>query len=664
MSTRSLCSRRARLALEALEARNLPSTLPYGGIVSGAITSMGDSAFVDYTFSASKGDQYTLAMTSTPTSDGFSAYANLIAPSSTVADNFSATGQRAESADETGTYTVRVHDYYGTHTGTFTLGLEGINPISPNPTPLIRGGIVGGTIDAPLDVKQFTFTGQQGDDITLAMTSTATSSGFSAYANVYGPSGDNIDNFSATGQRSITLPESGTFMVNVHDYYFASKGAFTIGLEGTHPMSPSPTPLVPGGFVTGSITAPIDVRQFTFTASDGDLLGLSLTSTPTQPSFSAYANVYAPSGDNIDNFSATGLRYLTVHETGTYMVQLHDYYYTKTGTFKIGLEGIAPHSPDALALPAGQAVGGTITQTNDDVQYLFYGKQNDKVTVTMTSTADQASFSAYANVYGPSGDNIDNFSATTNRAITLPETGTFLIQVHDYYFAKKGHFTLRVDWAGPAASSISGTVYNDANANGSRQSTEAGLAGRLVYLDTNGNGSLDSGEPSAATDVLGNYAFTALSAGTYLVREVLGSGWHATNPSSSALSVSVGAGQNALGKSFGITQSVLATGGISGRVFSDVNGNGNRDKGELGLGLWRVYIDANNDGKFESNELSVLTDINGNWSFTGLIAGKYSVRLVPVSGTRITTPATGLHPIALTTGQKVTGKLFGVQSLT
>src|SRR5262249_39763872 len=152
--------------------RNLPSNLPYGAIVADSITA--PAAAVDYTFSAHAGDRFTLAMTSTPTSTDFAAYADLLAPSGNTVDNFLATGQRYESAEETGVYTVHVHDYNLAQTGTFTLGLEGIRPISPNPTPLAPGGIVGGTIDAPIDVKQFTFTGQQGNVISLAMTSTAT----------------------------------------------------------------------------------------------------------------------------------------------------------------------------------------------------------------------------------------------------------------------------------------------------------------------------------------------------------------------------------------------------------------------------------------------------------------------------------------------------------
>jgi hypothetical protein len=42
-----------------------------------------------------------------------------------------------------------------------------------------------------------------------------------------------------------------------------------------------------------------------------------------------------------------------------------------------------------------------------------------------------------------------------------------------------------------------------------------------------------------------------------------------------------------------------------------------------------VYIDANNNGQLDSGETSTTTDGSGNYSFTGLTAGTYSIAAVP-----------------------------------
>ncbi len=654
-------ARRSRPSLERLETRALLTTLPYGAIVSGSID--GPAATQVYTFNATKGDQFTLAMTGTATEAGFDAYADLYAPSKTGVDSFGVAGQRYYTAKESGTYSVQVHDYDSAETGTFTLGLEGIKPVSPNPTPLVPGGIVGGAIGAAIDVKQFTFAGHVGDQITLAMTSTPAQANFDAYADFFAPSGKGIDSFGAAGQRYYTLKETGTFMVQVHDYDYAQKGAFTIGLEGIHPISPKPIALVPGGFVTGTTSAGIDVKQYTFHANEDDIFAVSLTGTATQAGFDAYADLWAPSGEGLDSFGVAGLRYYTAKESGTFMLQLHDYDYGQAGKFKIGLESIKPASPDALALRAGRGVAGIVGQSNDDVQFVFFGRQNDVVKFTLSGTPIQSGFDVYADLFGPSGTGVDSFGAATARSETLKETGWQLLQVHDYDFGQAGKFTIQIDWAAPVAASISGSVYDDVNADGVRGGTEVGLAGRLLYLDTNGNGKPDASERQTKTDVVGNYAFTALSAGTYAVREVLPAKWFATSPPGASIPVTVKAGQNAA-QNFGNSKSVLATAAVSGRVFNDANGDGHRNKGELGLGAWKVYLDTNGNGKLDNGEKYVLTDIYGNWTLGGLVSGRYTVRVVQLAGTKTTGPTGASFTVTLRAAQKVKGYVFAEQSLT
>ena len=73
--------------------------------------------------------------------------------------------------------------------------------------------------------------------------------------------------------------------------------------------------------------------------------------------------------------------------------------------------------------------------------------------------------------------------------------------------------------------------FNDRNRDGVRQANEEGLIRWTIY-DSNNNGTRESGEPVTTTDQSGAYQFTNLSAGTYVIREVMQPGFFQTAPAS------------------------------------------------------------------------------------------------------------------------------------
>ncbi|MGF1493932.1 MAG: cadherin-like domain-containing protein [Microcoleaceae cyanobacterium] len=82
---------------------------------------------------------------------------------------------------------------------------------------------------------------------------------------------------------------------------------------------------------------------------------------------------------------------------------------------------------------------------------------------------------------------------------------------------------------------IQGTKWSDLDRDGSRNN-EPGLPGVQIYLDLNDNGILDNGEPVEVTDESGEYEFTNLSPGSYIVREVVPEGSEQTFPIGSEIS--------------------------------------------------------------------------------------------------------------------------------
>lgn len=105
----------------------------------------------------------------------------------------------------------------------------------------------------------------------------------------------------------------------------------------------------------------------------------------------------------------------------------------------------------------------------------------------------------------------------------------------------------------PAPESVSGVKFFDANSNGARDGSEAGLAGVTFYVDYNDNAVLDAGEPSAVSAADGSWSIANVNTGSYKVRETGATGYTCTLPTvTCSYPVTIGsAGTNHAGNNFG-----------------------------------------------------------------------------------------------------------------
>ncbi len=186
----------------------------------------------------------------------------------------------------------------------------------------------------------------------------------------------------------------------------------------------------------------------------------------------------------------------------------------------------------------------------------------------------------------------------------------------------------------PAPGALSGTVYEDLNLNGQRDTGEPGITGVTVYLDTNNDGVKDAGEPSTTTDASGNYAFTNLAPGAYTIRETDPTGVVSTGDVDGAndntLVATVNAGQTTTNQDFGDAR----LGSLSGSVWNDVNLDGMFDAGESGIPGVSVCLIPDGAGV----PVCTITDASGHYEFLNLAPGGYTVVETDPAGTVSTTP--------------------------
>jgi uncharacterized repeat protein (TIGR01451 family) len=233
---------------------------------------------------------------------------------------------------------------------------------------------------------------------------------------------------------------------------------------------------------------------------------------------------------------------------------------------------------------------------------------------------------------------------------------------------------------------ISGRVFKDNNLvpNGTYQSgTDTPIAGTSIELHAGAScaGALVTAAGltnPAITDVLGNYAFAGLAAGTYSVCEPVqpsatvngittagaiksvngstGIAGTASNPTASSSQV-VGIVLNANGAGGEISGATgndfaeVVPAAISGVVFLDQNNNGIQNGADLGIANVTITltgytygpngVDNAGAGDDVTVSLATTTAADGSYSFTGLAPGKYTVtepNQPAASANGITTP--------------------------
>jgi hypothetical protein len=182
---------------------------------------------------------------------------------------------------------------------------------------------------------------------------------------------------------------------------------------------------------------------------------------------------------------------------------------------------------------------------------------------------------------------------------------------------------------------IAGTVWNDLTGNGQFTPGVPGVPNVTVYLDLNNDGQLDPGDPQTSTLSDGTYEFLLSSLPpqtSYTVRYVLPAGYL---PSSGPTSWPVNLNSDPYflygDNNFALQQEATISGTVTGSPISG---------GQVGpsgpLSSWTVQLTPTSGG----NPVTTTTAVNGNYQFTGVAPGSYTVSEQVQSGWQQVAPFT------------------------
>ena len=213
-------------------------------------------------------------------------------------------------------------------------------------------------------------------------------------------------------------------------------------------------------------------------------------------------------------------------------------------------------------------------------------------------------------------------------------------------------------------STVSGTLFNDANANGVRDSGETALSNWSVFIDANNDGALNSGEKSVKTNASGQYSFTGLAAGMYRIREVVQSGFNLTtplisNPFNLTHQYDFNGNYNDV---YAGPKMIPAGGSITSTGYNFNIGQGPSLSNALSSDHWTIQmrVKLSTVAGYRS-----LIDFRNRTSEAGLYVNSGKLNLYPAAtGSAVSVKANTFHDIVLTrdkSSKKVTGYVDGVK---
>ncbi|MCZ8318952.1 MAG: SpaA isopeptide-forming pilin-related protein [Silanimonas sp.] len=424
----------------------------------------------------------------------------------------------------------------------------------------------------------------------------------------------------------------------------------------------------------GPITTTTDANGFwSFT---GLVVGANYTVTETQPP--GYNNgLENPSNvitiNNLPLAGSTGNNFGEIAGSLAGVVYLDA---NNNGQREAGENGIPGVQMTLSGTGPSGAIAPVVVTTQADGSYRFA----DLVAGTYTVT-QQAVQPVVGGVTTIDGD-VD----AGNTGGTVSPTGTSPSRISDIVLPAGVNSTSN-NFAEILPVAISGRVYLDADNDGVIDGGEAGIGGQLIRVI----GTDDRGQPvtvEVTTQSDGSYTAPSLRPGTYTITQPNQppnsangittpgtAGGTATTPATTPSAISTISlttpGGSSTGNNFG---EIPNNASIAGRVWLDTDNDGVIDAGERGIANVTVVL-TGTDVNGTAVNVTLQTDADGRYVFTGLLPGTYTVteptqpagtangRTVPGStggtGTPVTTTPSAITTIPLAAGQASVDHHFG-----
>ena len=315
---------------------------------------------------------------------------------------------------------------------------------------IVLGDIVLSSISAAAEVDFYRFTGATGDVIVLTLIETTSFGSIFNFpqVTVFAPSGTQVTTFGADRAEQVTLPENGTYLIQLQANNLVSTGNYNLGLEGLLPLTPGATPLSLGDLLPGSFDTAGTVDNYTYEGTGGDVITTVLVETSSFGSIFNFPQVtiYTPSLAVLRSYGGDALHRDTLPETGSYTLTVRPNNLVSAGDYRLNLTGLQPLTPGRPTAQCGQLVAENIGTSGEIDLYTFDGQDGQLVVLTFVETSDFGSIFNFPvlRVLSPSLNQLLAVNADGQQQLTLSTTGTHLFQVTANNIVSTGTYTLNI----------------------------------------------------------------------------------------------------------------------------------------------------------------------------------------------------------------------------
>ena len=244
----------------------------------------------------------------------------------------------------------------------------------------------------------------------------------------------------------------------------------------------------------------------------------------------------------------------TVQANGNIVVNYTGSLVTLSGSgaiISVTVTGITINAPTGLTAAATSPTSVRIDFTDNST--------NEDTFILQRSNSATGPFSLVSSIGGfGGGGGVPLTGPVSYIDTTAQPNTTYYYRVYGFNVAAAiqsaiaGPVSVTTPVVGTGGATISGTVFGDVNGDGT-QNPHSEISGVQVYLDLPGIGRFVQGDPLTTTSINGNYVFTGVKPGNYLVRPIVPSNKVITTPLfGGKYFVQLAVNQNVSGEDFGL----------------------------------------------------------------------------------------------------------------